>query len=492
VSDQLATTQPLARHADVALWLPTRKARRRDETPWRLARAANDAASLTIAAAVAGLALGGPATTAFVLFALAALAVPGSYRRRRRLSIEGELRRVVGSLALACIAAGAAAVLIAGREGVGDTLAVCWLVASVLAATGRLVLYGAQRAAVRRAGREGRTLVVGADRIGRLTAERLLAAPQLGLRPIGFLDDGAASGEDAGLPVLGSGTDLEAVVESQGVDSVVVTFSTAPDETLVDIVRRAWKLDADVLVVPRLHEVEGLRSHVEHLGALPLVGLESADPDDVRFAIKYAIDRVVAGLALVALAPVLALVALAVRCALGRPILFRQQRVGRDGRVFEMLKFRTMHGAPRQGGEADAAWADRVIAGAQNGTRPRPAAADGESRRSAVGDLLRKLSLDELPQLWNVVRGDMSLVGPRPERVHYVRRFEDVVHRYRDRHRVKSGLTGWAQVHGLRGETSLADRVEWDNFYIENWSFWLDLKIVLMTFPALFGVRGGH
>jgi lipopolysaccharide/colanic/teichoic acid biosynthesis glycosyltransferase len=188
---------------------------------------------------------------------------------------------------------------------------------------------------------------------------------------------------------------------------------------------------------------------------------------------------------------VLAVTALAVRCSLGRPILFRQQRVGLDGHAFDMLKFRTMHGAPGEHGEADAAWAALVLAG----EAARPAAGRrgaGDSRRSRVGNVLRKLSLDELPQFWNVVRGDMSLVGPRPERSHYVEQFEGVVYRYGDRHRVKSGLTGWAQVHGLRGETSLADRIEWDNFYIENWSFWLDLKIMVMTLPALVGRRGGH
>jgi lipopolysaccharide/colanic/teichoic acid biosynthesis glycosyltransferase len=185
---------------------------------------------------------------------------------------------------------------------------------------------------------------------------------------------------------------------------------------------------------------------------------------------------------------VLAAVALAVRCSLGRPILFRQQRVGRDGRVFEMLKFRTMHGAPDQHGEADATWAQLIVAG-NDGSPLAGMPPDPADRRNTVGNLLRRLSLDELPQLWNVVRGDMSLIGPRPERIGYVTQFEDVVYRYRDRHRVKAGLTGWAQVHGLRGETSLHDRVEWDNFYIENWSFWLDLKIILMTLPALFARR---
>ena len=165
-------------------------------------------------------------------------------------------------------------------------------------------------------------------------------------------------------------------------------------------------------------------------------------------------------------------------------MLYRQPRVGLDGREFGMLKLRTMDGTPQDDGEADADWAAQQ-SGAQVLVHPSAV----KDRTTPVGRILRKLSLDELPQLWNVVRGDMSLVGPRPERTSYVRQFEYSVYRYGDRHRVKSGITGWAQVHGLRGKTSLADRVEWDNYYIENWSLWLDVKIVLMTFVAIFRFR---
>jgi lipopolysaccharide/colanic/teichoic acid biosynthesis glycosyltransferase len=162
----------------------------------------------------------------------------------------------------------------------------------------------------------------------------------------------------------------------------------------------------------------------------------------------------------------------------GRPLLFRQVRVGVGGETFEMLKFRTMR--ETDVGETDADWADAQL-GYSGSVEHSPIA----DRLTPLGNFLRRTSLDELPQLWNVLRGDMSLIGPRPERVSYVERFEKDLYRYGDRHRVKSGLTGWAQVNGLRGKTDLRDRTEWDNHYIENWSLWLDLKIVFMTLGSL-------
>jgi lipopolysaccharide/colanic/teichoic acid biosynthesis glycosyltransferase len=186
------------------------------------------------------------------------------------------------------------------------------------------------------------------------------------------------------------------------------------------------------------------------------------------------LDRVAAALALIAVAPLLLAITLAVKLGSPGPVLFRQRRIGRDGREFEMLKFRSM----RVGGP------DLSVDDLRPGVAP--GGVEGEDRRTRVGSYLRRTSLDELPQLINVLRGEMSLVGPRPERPEFVLAFEREVGGYADRLRVKSGLTGWAQVHGLRGQTSLADRVEWDNWYIENWSPGLDLKILLMTIAAFF------
>ncbi|MDQ4130723.1 MAG: sugar transferase, partial [Actinomycetota bacterium] len=203
--------------------------------------------------------------------------------------------------------------------------------------------------------------------------------------------------------------------------------------------------------------------------------IRSVNPKGWQFASKYALDRAVSALMLVPAAPILAAVAAAVKLSSPGPVFFRQRRVGRDGRSFDILKFRTMT-APvaRWSGTPSLAESDTA-----------PGGVEGEDRRTWVGRFLRRTSLDELPQLLNVLKGDMSVVGPRPERPEFAELFERQLHRYSDRHRVKAGITGWAQVHGLRGKTSIADRIEWDNFYIENWSLRLDFKILLMTLAAV-------
>jgi lipopolysaccharide/colanic/teichoic acid biosynthesis glycosyltransferase len=185
-------------------------------------------------------------------------------------------------------------------------------------------------------------------------------------------------------------------------------------------------------------------------------------------------DRTLAAIGLIILSPLLIALVVLVRLSSPGPIFFRQRRVGRDGEPFDVLKFRSMR-PPR---ESDAAFRPRAGAA--------PGGVEGEDRRTTIGKVMRATSLDELPQLFNVLLGDMSLVGPRPERPEFVELFNEQIRRYGERHRVKAGITGWAQVHGLRGQTSIADRAEWDNFYIENWSLRLDLKILALTVLTLF------
>jgi lipopolysaccharide/colanic/teichoic acid biosynthesis glycosyltransferase len=216
---------------------------------------------------------------------------------------------------------------------------------------------------------------------------------------------------------------------------------------------------------------------VEHLGGIPFISARPSNPKGIQFAIKYAVDRLVAAFFLLVTLPVTIPVALGILVTLGRPLFYRQVRVGRDGRTFEMLKFRSMRAAAAESAlDAEALRLPPDTA---------PGGVEGDDRRTRLGVFLRRTSIDELPQLLNVLRGEMSLIGPRPERPEFVGVFEQSVYRYTERHRVKSGITGWAQVNGLRGKTSLSDRVEWDNYYIENWSLWLDLKVMILTVLAV-------
>ena len=325
------------------------------------------------------------------------------------------------------------------------------------------------------------TVIVGAGLVGVLTARRLLDHPELGLKPVGFLDkDPLATRHGAPLPipVIGASWDLEEVVAEHDVEFVVIAFSNAPHDVMLWLLDECARLGIRTLVVPRLFERIPARLVVNHVGGLPLLETLPSNPKSLQYATKYVIDRIVAALLIILLAPVLAAIAIAVRVSLGRPILYRQDRVGLDGRRFEILKFRTMR-APDEGEEHALEFASESA----------PGGVEGADRRTKLGRFLRRTSLDELAQLFNVLKGEMSLVGPRPERPEYVEYFGEHVRRYEARHRVKSGITGWAQIHRLRGKTSIADRVEWDNFYIENFSLWLDLKILVRTVPEV--LRGG-
>jgi exopolysaccharide biosynthesis polyprenyl glycosylphosphotransferase len=398
----------------------------------------------------------------------------GMYTWRLRLSALDDVRTVVATTALAGMSVLTLRILLPGDV---DDLASQSLrllaFSAVYVAAGRVAFDWAQLRARRHGELARPTLIVGAGRIGQLTASRLLQHPELGLEPVGFIDKEPLNESGLPVPVLGASWDLEDLIERHGIEHVVVTFSTAPSEVLLREVERCEQLGVSVSLVPRLFERVTERLSVEHIGGLPLLSARRADPKGWHFSVKYAADRVVAAAALLASLPLFLLLALGACLSVGRPVFFRQPRIGRDGREFEMLKFRSMR-APSELMEPPDLPADTA-----------PGGIEGDDRRTRFGTLLRRTSLDELPQLLNVLKGEMSLVGPRPERPEFARLFESNVYRYGDRHRVKSGITGWAQVHGLRGKTSLSDRVEWDNYYIENWSLWLDVKILLMTIWAV-------
>jgi exopolysaccharide biosynthesis polyprenyl glycosylphosphotransferase len=391
-----------------------------------------------------------------------------------------QARAVVTTTALAAMTLLSIRVLVTDDPWVAAQTARAWVFGTTYLVVGRIALMLSEVRA-RRQGEAGvPTIIVGAGRIGRLTARRLLGHPELGLRPVGYLDKEPLDEDaDDDLPVLGASWDLERVVTEHDVRHVIVTFSTAPHNVLLGVVKRCQGLGVSVSLIPRLFENVTACVAVEHLGGLPFMTSRAPNPRSWGFALKHSLDRLVAAALLVLFAPVLAVEAVAVWLSVGRPILFRQIRVGRDDHAFEMLKFRTMRSPDGESPETKLDLSPDTA----------PGGVEGVDRRTRVGAFLRGTSLDELPQLINVLRGDMSLVGPRPERPEFAELFARDIYRYGERVRVKGGITGWAQIHGLRGKTSLSDRVEWDNYYIENWSLWLDTKILLSTAPAVLRFR---
>jgi exopolysaccharide biosynthesis polyprenyl glycosylphosphotransferase len=411
----------------------------------------------------------------FLFLSLLFCHAPAASRLRHRVDMLDEARGLVLATTLAAMTVLSARVLITDDPSAAAQTARTWGFATACLVAVHMALGSIEVRARRRGERVRPTVIVGAGKVGRLVAKRLHEAPELGLRPVGFPDKLplAVPETSNGPPVLGASWDLERVVRDHQVRHVIFTFSTAPHQVLLAMMSSCHDLGLSVSVVPRLFERMTTSVRIDHVGGLPLISVPPVDPKGWQFRLKYLSDRVL-GVALVIVAlPLLALGAAMVLVSLGRPIVYRQMRVGRDGASFEMLKFRSMRDRgddmPRGGLSADTA----------------PGGVEGDDRRTRVGKLLRRSSLDELPQLINVVRGEMSLVGPRPERPEFANLFQRDVYRYGDRLRVKSGITGWAQVHGLRGQTSLSDRVEWDNYYIENWSFWLDVKIMLLTVRAI-------
>jgi exopolysaccharide biosynthesis polyprenyl glycosylphosphotransferase len=444
------------------------------------ARLAVDIGALALAAVVADAgekaSLPVAAFAVYDLFVILLLATARSYLRRFRIDTFDNVRAAVVATSVAAIVLLAVANSLMPDRQYDSLWFDLWALSLVTLVIGRVGLNAVELRRRRRGTAGARTIIVGAGLVGRLTARRLLAHPEFGLRPIGFVDSDPMNvyGQELPVPMLGESLRLESTISEHQIDCVLVTFSSAPHDAFLRLLDDCERLGVRSLVVPRLFERVPSRLEVTHAGGLPLIETFPAHPHSTQYAVKYAIDRIVAAALLILLSPIMVAITAAVALSLGRPILYRQRRVGRDGHEFQMLKFRTMR--PLEGDNDQAL----EFAGDLG-----PGGVEGIDRRTGVGSFLRKSSLDELPQLFNVAKGEMSLVGPRPERPEFVEYFGSHVRRYDARHRVKSGITGWAQVHDLRGKTSIADRVEWDNYYIENFSLLFDLKILLLTIPVV-------
>ena len=310
-----------------------------------------------------------------------------------------------------------------------------------------------------------RILIAGAGELGRMVADKILVHRELGYQIVGFVDD-RAGGDHLGyrgLLLLGTLDECPEIVEREGVDHLYVALPPEEHLKMIELLEATSRQCIDVKVVPDLLQVIALRARLEDFDGLPVINVNDVPLQGFNSVVKRMIDMALSAAALLVLAIPGLLVAALVKLTSSGPVFYRQERMGLDGKPFTIQKFRSMHDDAER--ETGPVWTRR-----------------NDPRVTPLGRFLRKSNLDEIPQLWNVLIGDMSIVGPRPERPFFVEQFRHKIPQYMLRHKVKAGLTGWAQVNGWRGDTSIEKRIEYDLYYIENWSVRLDLKIMWLTF----------
>ena len=403
---------------------------------------------------------------AYAVLAMLSLAAVGMYRIRISPSVAQEVPRIVGTLAVPLVVVSAFSSSSTGvSEAAFGRLGMLTFASVVL---GRALAYAGLRSSRSKGLVLEPVVIVGAGRLGAQLADTLLEHAEYGLLPVGFVD--SFNDEHLPLPVLGDASALRRIIHEHEISRVIVAFGGTREPEMVQVLRACDEANVDIYVLPRFFElgVAPQGADADDVWGIPLMRLSRQALRSPAWRVKRAFDLVVASVALLLVAPLLLVLAGLVKVSSPGPVFFRQRRIGQKGLEVDILKFRSM----RANDESDLQWTVR-----------------NDDRVTWIGKIMRRTSLDELPQLINIVKGDMSLVGPRPERPFFVDQFGEQVPRYGDRHRVPVGLTGWAQVHGLRGDTSIEDRARFDNQYIEHWSLWKDVSILLRTAREV--ARGG-
>jgi exopolysaccharide biosynthesis polyprenyl glycosylphosphotransferase len=348
-----------------------------------------------------------------------------------------------------------------------------WMLTILLASIGRALQSRLQLSLQARNWGEERILIVGTGEIGRMILQKIRRSPALGYRVIGFVDDEAKVRAVQDSPVLGTTDELPDLVAALKVNEVIIAMPEASHQEILNIASKCDRGRVTVKVFPDVFQIMATEVSIGDLGGLPLLTMRDVALRGWRLTVKRVIDVFGSAMALVAFSPVMMLVSILVKLDSEGPVFFTQERMGLDGKSFMMLKFRSMRTDAEE--ETGPVWATAQ-----------------DNRRTRLGAFMRRFSIDELPQLINVVLGDMSLVGPRPERPIFVEQFKQSIPRYMDRHREKAGITGWAQVNGLRGDTSIIERTKYDLWYIENWSVALDLRIMARTLMSIFMDRNAY
>jgi exopolysaccharide biosynthesis polyprenyl glycosylphosphotransferase len=338
-----------------------------------------------------------------------------------------------------------------------------WVFSALLVITGR-ELHRILRVQLRRRGFDrDNLLIVGNGKVARDIARKIGTNPALGYHVVGAVVNGKTKtrGSLHGFPIIGTYQDLPRLIDACRVEQIIIALPDAQRAEIVDLVTLCQRGRVDIKIYPDMFAYMAGDLNVDDLGGTPLLTVRDIALRGWRLSLKRGLDFFGAGVGLVFLSPFMLLTAIAIRLESRGPVFYTQERMGLDGRPFHMIKFRTMRTDAEASGPG---W-----------TVP------DDPRVTRLGRFLRSTNWDEIPQLINVVVGEMSLVGPRPERPVYVLQFREHIPRYMERHREKAGMTGWAQVNGLRGDTSIAERTSYDLWYVENWSLWLDIKIIVRT-----------
>lgn len=336
-----------------------------------------------------------------------------------------------------------------------------WLLTILLITVGRILHQGARRFLRNRGIGEDRLLVVGTGETARIILQRILWTPELGYDLVGIVNGRRDEAEILGVPVLGEPRDLPELIEKYQIDEVIIAVPEKGHRETVRVISYCERGRVTIKVFPDIFQYITSQADIDDLGGLPLLSVRDFALRGYMLIFKRLIDFIGAAVGLIFLAPLMLLTAVAIKLESPGPVFFVQPRMGLDGKRFMMIKFRSMRIDAERSGPG---WTTQ-----------------DDPRQTRLGRFLRRLEVDELPNLVNVFLGEMSLVGPRPEQAHYVEQFRQIVPRYMDRHREKGGMTGWAQINGLRGDTSIVERTKYDLWYSENWSILLDTKILLRT-----------
>ncbi|MBE7551097.1 MAG: undecaprenyl-phosphate glucose phosphotransferase [Anaerolineales bacterium] len=348
-----------------------------------------------------------------------------------------------------------------------------WMLTIIFTSLGRAIQSRVQLSLQARNWGEERVLIVGTGEVGRMVMQKIKRTPGLGYRVVGFVDDEAKVRAVQDCPVLGNTDAIPELILSQKINEVIIAMPEASHQEILKIASKCDRGRVTIKVFPDVFQIMATEVSIGDLGGLPLLTMRDIALRGWRLTVKRVIDMVGSAVTLVILSPIMMLLAVLIKLDSEGPVFYTQERMGLDGKRFMMLKFRSMR------------------ANAEEETGPVWATAD-DKRRTRLGTFIRRFSIDEFPQFINVLLGDMSLVGPRPERPIFVEQFKQSIPRYMDRHREKAGITGWAQINGLRGDTSIIERTKYDLWYIENWSVALDLRILIRTVLNVFIDRNAY